>query len=81
VDEKILSILKDIQPAYEFGEGVDFTKEGYLDSFDIITLIGELEETFSVTVSALETVPENFRSVESIRKLVERSRKKGWALF
>ena len=76
MEDKILEMLKDLQPVFDFEEGVDFTEEGYLDSFDIITLISELEETFSVTISALETIPENFSSVKNICGLVERSKKK-----
>ena len=76
MEEKILEILKDLQPDFDFEEDVDFTTEGYLDSLDIITLISELEETFSVIISALETIPENFNSVKSISRLVEKSSKK-----
>jgi len=76
MESKVLDMLKDLQPGFDFEDGVDFAKEGYLDSFDIITLIRDLEDAFSVTVSALETLPENFSSVESICNLVKRSRKK-----
>ena len=77
MNEKILEILKDLQPTFDFEEDVNFTEEGYLDSFDIITLISELEDIFSVVISALETLPENFASVESIANLVNRSKKRG----
>lgn len=74
-ETRILEILKDIQPAYEFEEDVDFIEEGYLDSFDIVTLVSELENAFGIIISALEILPENFNSVKSISALVEKSKK------
>ncbi|WP_165076531.1 MULTISPECIES: acyl carrier protein [unclassified Desulfovibrio] len=75
MEEQILKILKDIQPGFDFEEDVDFVENGYLDSFDVVTLVAELESTFSVVISALEIVPENFSSVKNISALVRRSPK------
>ena len=60
-------MLKELQPAFGFEENVDFIEAGYLDSFDIIQLISMLESGFGVLISALEIVPENFSSVETIK--------------
>ncbi len=73
MEEQVLHILKEIQPAYAFEEGVDFIEEGYLDSFDVVTLVSELEEQFSVSISALDIVPENFASVRAVCDLIRRS--------
>lgn len=75
METQILSMLKELQPTYEFEEGADFIEQGYLDSFDVVTLVAELEETFSVSLSALDIIPENFASVVSICALVQRSKK------
>jgi len=75
METQILSMLKELQPTYEFEKGADFIEQGYLDSFDVVTLVAELEETFSVSLSALDIVPENFASVVSICALVQRSKK------
>lgn len=75
MDKEILEILKDIQPDFDFETSGNFVQDGYLDSFDVITLVSELENKFSVAISALDIVPENFASVESIRQLVKRSLK------
>lgn len=71
--EKILSMLKELQPSFEFEDNVDFIEAGYLDSFDVIQLVSMLESEFNVLISALEIVPENFGSVEAICHLVEKS--------
>lgn len=76
-EETILHILKDIQPDFAFEDGVDFVARGYLDSFDVVTLVAELEGAFGIAISALDIVPENFASVKSILALVDKSSGKG----
>jgi acyl carrier protein len=73
VKEKILQILKEVQPDFAFEDGVDFIEEGYLDSFDIVTLVSDLENEFGVLISALEIVPENFGTADAIAALLARS--------
>jgi acyl carrier protein len=76
MEEKILRILKEVQPDFAFEGGVDFIEEGYLDSFDVVTLVSDLESAFGILISALEIVPENFGTVRAIAALVERSEKR-----
>lgn len=76
-EEKILKILKDIQPDFDFEDGTDFVAQGYLDSFDVVTLVAELEGAFGIAISALDIVPENFASLKSIAALVQKSSGKG----
>lgn len=71
--EKIIEILSEIRPENDFSEDVDFFEEGMLDSFDVVTLISELESNFNIKVAGIDVVPENFASVESIEALVNRS--------
>jgi len=75
MEERILEILKDVQPLYEFEEGINFVEEGYLDSLDVVTLIGRLEEAYGIAISALEFIPENFVSLQAICALVNKSDK------
>lgn len=75
MEEQVLSILKELQPTFAFEEAADFVEDGYLDSFDVVTLVSELESRFSVVISALEIIPENFSSVKNICELVRRSQK------
>ena len=71
--EKILAILKEVQPDFAFEDGVDFIEEGYLDSFDIVQLVAELEAQFKIIISALDIVPENFNSIAAISGLIQKS--------
>ncbi|MBR3664555.1 MAG: acyl carrier protein [Desulfovibrio sp.] len=75
METKIKEILSEIQPDYIFSDEKNFIDEGYLDSFDIVTLVSELENTFSIIISAMDIIPENFVSINSICALVKKSRK------
>lgn len=66
----ILEILEELHPDQEF-EGINtLVTDKVLDSFDIITLISEINDTFDVVVSADKIVPENFNSVDALCALV-----------
>jgi len=70
--EKIVKILTDIRPEFDFNQkNVNFIEEGMLDSFDLVTLVTELEETFGISITGFDIVPENFSSVEKIENLLK----------
>lgn len=71
--EIIKGILIELRPEFDFDSSKNFIEDGYLDSFDIITLISELEEKFQISVDGLDIVPENFVSYSTISQLVEKS--------
>ena len=43
-----------------------------LDSFSIISLVGELEDAFDISIDAAEMVPANFNSADAIYAMVQR---------
>lgn len=70
--EKIIKILKDIHPEIDFTkESRDLILSGILESFDVVQIISDLEDTFNIKISGLGLTSENFSSVDSILKLVE----------
>ena len=74
MEEKVLSILKEIRPEFDFEESDNFVEDGYLDSFDIVTLVSELETAFDVVIDGLDVLPENFETVQDIYNMVNKSR-------
>ena len=48
-----------------------------LDSFDMVSLIGELNEAFDVEISFDEIEPENFNSAERIWKMIQNLKQEG----
>ena len=74
MEEKVLSILKEIRPEFDFEESDNFVEDGYLDSFDIVTLVSELETAFDVVIDGLDVLPENFETVQDIFNMVNKTR-------
>lgn len=70
--EELLEILKDMHPDVDFENETGLIDGGILDSFDIVTLIGEISENFDVTISAEHIVPENFNSATAIYELIKK---------
>lgn len=68
--EKIIKILTELRPEFDFKEDVDFIEEGMLDSFDVVNLVTELDSTFEISIDGVDILPENFASIDSIEKLL-----------
>lgn len=68
--EKLLSILEGIKPDVDFEGKTGLIENGDLDSFDIISLVSELNDEFEIDIPVEAIVPENFDSVETIMQLV-----------
>lgn len=73
MNEKIIEILTDLRPEFDFSEDVNFIEEGMLDSFDIVSLVDELETNFNVKIDGIDIVPENFSSIDSIEALLKKN--------
>lgn len=71
--EKLLAILNEIKPEYDFTESQDFIMDGYLDSFDIVALVSAIEEEYGVLIDALDIVPENFCNIEVIMGVIKKN--------
>ena len=69
--EKLLEILKGIRPDVDFENEKSLIDDGILDSFDIVSIISELDDAFGVQVRITELDPDNFNSAEAIWALVQ----------
>jgi len=69
--EKLMEILKGIRPDVDFENETALIDDGILDSFDVVSIISELDNEFDVQVRITELDPENFNSVEAIWNLVQ----------
>ena len=70
---KIYEILNQLRPEFDFKESKDYIEDGLLDSFDIVSLVSELEDNFDCLIDALDIIPENFYNVESIANVVKKN--------
>jgi acyl carrier protein len=69
---KISDILKQLRPEVDFNAVTDFFEDGALDSFDLVTLVAELDEAYGISIDGLDITPENFRNEEAITALLTR---------
>lgn len=70
--QDLLEILEDMHPEVDFESCDTLIDHKILDSFDIVTLVAEIDSIFDVMIPAEELVPENFNSAKAIYKLIER---------
>lgn len=67
-----MNILNELRPELDFEKEDRLIEDGVLDSFDLVSLIGEINDQFDVEIDFDDIEPENFNSVEAMIKLIER---------
>ena len=70
--EKLLDILWEINPDIDFKTEDALIDGGMLDSFDIVTLVAEIDDAFGIEIPAEALIPENFNSAKAIFALIQR---------
>jgi acyl carrier protein len=71
--EIILDVLKNIRPEEDFSTSTDYIEGGLLDSFDVVTLVSELDRIFKVSIDGVDIVPENFKNMNAIISLLRKN--------
>ena len=69
---ELLEILENLHPEVDFDTCTTLIDDKILDSFDIITIISEINEEFDVVIPTEEIIPENFNSAKALHELVTR---------
>ncbi|MBQ3932003.1 MAG: acyl carrier protein [Firmicutes bacterium] len=70
--EELMEILTGIRPDVDFENCTTLIDDKILDSFDIISIITELNSEMDVTVPADQIIPENFNSAKALWAMVEK---------
>lgn len=70
--DKLIHILTELNPDIDFETEDALIDGGILDSFDIVTLVAEIDDVFGVQIPAEELTPENFNSAKALYVLVQR---------
>ena len=73
--EKLLKILRNIEPDVDYESCQSLIDSHVLDSFSILELIAQLEEMFDIRVSPGEITAENFNSAQAIWNMIQRLEK------
>ena len=70
--DELLELLEEIRPDIDF-ENTDFLVDGnVLDSFDVISIVEEINSRFGISLDVADIVPENFNSLEAMEKLIKK---------
>ena len=70
--EELIELLEEIQPDADFENCDTLIDDGILDSFAILSIVGELEEAFDIEITPVDIVPENFNSAQALWAMVQR---------
>jgi len=69
--EKLLAILEDVRPDLDFAAEDKLIDDEVLDSFDIISIVSEINDVFDANVNPADLLPENFNSAQAIWEMIQ----------
>ncbi|MBE6958397.1 MAG: acyl carrier protein [Ruminococcaceae bacterium] len=70
--EALLNILNELHPEVDFETATGLIDNKVLDSFDIVTIVAEVDAEYDVQIPAVELTPENFNSAKALYALIEK---------
>ena len=70
--DTLIEILESIHPDVNYEKETGLIDKKILDSFDIITLISEINDEFDIAIPAEEIIPDNFNSAAKLYELIQR---------
>lgn len=70
--EELLRILSDLHPDVDFETEKNLIDDRILDSFDIVTLVTEIQDVYDVTIDAKSITAENFNSAEALYRMIQK---------
>lgn len=73
---KLLEILNEIRPDVDFESEEALVDSGLLDSFDIVSIISDLNDEFDIHIRVHDLTPDNFNSVEAMERMIKRLQEK-----
>ena len=72
IKEEVLAVLKKVKPTKDLENCMDIAEGGYIDSFELMMLISELNDAFGIEIGVEDIAFESFNSVEAMTAMVER---------
>lgn len=70
--EKVMEILMDLRPDVDFENERKLIADGILESFDIMSLVAELEDEFDIKIKPKDLVAENFNSADAMVEMLQK---------
>lgn len=75
--DELMEILEELRPDVDFHSETKLIDDGILDSFDIVSLVGELNDAFDIEINVGHLQPENFNNVDAMLVLVQALQEEG----
>lgn len=69
---ELLEILEEIRPDIDFEIETELIDNKILDSFDIISIVSEVNDRWDIRINVNDLLPENFNSAEAMWQLIEK---------
>lgn len=70
--DQLLDILNEINSDVDYEVCDTLIDDGIFNSFDIVSLVGELNDAFDIDITPVDIVPENFNSAEAMWEMIQR---------
>ncbi|MGN0708872.1 MAG: hypothetical protein ACI4LM_01365 [Anaerovoracaceae bacterium] len=70
--DEVLEILRSVNGEIDYDNETALIDDDLLDSFEVVSIVGDISDVFDVTVEVEDMTPENFNSVDAICELIER---------
>ena len=70
--DELLNLLSEIRPDVDFQNEEALIDDEILDSFDIISIVGEINDQFDIDINVNDLMPENFNTVEAMWELIQK---------
>jgi acyl carrier protein len=68
--QELLDILRSVRDEEGLSASSNLVEDGFLNSFDIVLLVTEIEHRYNIDIPGDAIVPENFASLEAIRRMI-----------
>ncbi|MBQ7360445.1 MAG: acyl carrier protein [Lachnospiraceae bacterium] len=70
--EQLINIMSEIRPDIDFETADKLIDDDILDSFDIISIVSEVNDQFGIEINVNDLLPENFNTASALYELIER---------
>lgn len=68
--EKLIEIMSEVRPDLDFEKETKLIDDDILDSFDIISIVSEVNDQFEIEINVNDLLPENFNSASALYDLI-----------
>ncbi len=69
--EDLIKILEDLHPEVDYMNCESLIDDKIFDSFDIISIVSDVDNEFDVSIPAKDIIPENFNSAKALWALIQ----------